>query len=61
MSMMPQRVGFRSDRASDAERRFFVYDTALPGNSNAGHEGERYGTALAPGDKDALVEYLKRF
>jgi mono/diheme cytochrome c family protein len=56
-----QRVGFRSDRASGSERRFFLYDTALPGNSNAGHEGARYGTALAPSDKDALVEYLKRF
>jgi mono/diheme cytochrome c family protein len=56
-----QRVGFRSDRAGDAGRRFFVYDTALPGNSNVGHEGARYGTALAPSDKDALVEYLKRF
>lgn len=56
-----QRVGFRSDRSADGERRFFAYDTALPGNSNAGHEGARYGTALASGDKDALIEYLKRF
>jgi hypothetical protein len=31
------------------------------GNSNAGHEGEAYGTMLSPAEKDALVEYLKTF
>ena len=36
--------------------RFFVYDTAIPGNGNAGH---RYGTSLEPDEKDALLEFLK--
>ncbi len=27
-----------------------------PGNGNAGHE---YGVALSPGEKQALVEFLK--
>jgi cytochrome c553 len=31
------------------------------GNSNRGHDGPSYGTALPPGDKDAIVEYLKTF
>lgn len=31
------------------------------GNSNAGHEGEVYGTMLSATEKDALVEYLKTF
>lgn len=39
----------------------FLFDTTLPGNGNAGHEGQAYGTALPPADKDALVEYLKTF
>lgn len=33
-----------------------LFDTALYGNSNAGHE---YGTALTDGNKSALIEYLK--
>ena len=57
----PTRVGFRSDSAADHGRVFFRYDTTLPGNSNVGHEGERYGTQLSSSDKDALVEYLKTF
>ena len=31
------------------------------GNSNAGHEGPAYGTALTAAEKDAVVEYLKTF
>ena len=34
----------------------FTYDTALPGNSNAGHP---FGTDLAPEAKEQLLEYLK--
>jgi hypothetical protein len=55
------RVGFRSDVAGEEGRVFFRFDTAAPGNSNIGHEGERYGTQLPTADKDALVEYLKTF
>ncbi len=55
------RGGFVSSVAAASGRRFFLYDTHLPGNSNAGHEGAAYGTELAPADKDALVEYLKTF
>ncbi|MDQ3803770.1 MAG: cytochrome c [Acidobacteriota bacterium] len=51
-----QNVGFVSDVAEEGGRRYFLYDTSLPGNWNAGH---LYGTDLPPEDKDALVEYLK--
>jgi mono/diheme cytochrome c family protein len=49
------RVGFVStgEVAAAAGR---LFDTALPGNANAGH---RYGTDLPEIDKRALVEYLK--
>jgi hypothetical protein len=49
-------VGFVSDVAEEGGRRFFLYDTALPGNWNTGH---LWGTDLPAEDKDALVEYLK--
>lgn len=55
------RMGFVSDLPEQNGRKFFAYDTSLPGNSNAGHEGRRYGTELSAADKDALVEYLKTF
>ena len=57
----PVRVGFVSDKASDRGRIYFEYDTQVPGNSNAGHEGRAYGTELAADEKDALVEFLKTF
>jgi cytochrome c2 len=56
-----EQLGFRSSVAAEGGRRFFRYDTALAGNSNAGHEGARYGTELAASEKDALVEFLKTF
>lgn len=55
------KLGFVSDLPEQSGRRFFAYDTSLPGNSNSGHEGERYGTELPAAQKDALVEYLKTF
>jgi len=39
----------------------FRFDTGIPGNGNAGHEGPAYGTTLAVADKWALLEYLKTF
>ncbi len=48
-----QRGGFESDPAAAGS---FRYDTALPGN---GRDGHLYGVDLTPGEKDALVEYLK--
>lgn len=56
-----KNVGFVSDVAAQGGRKFFRYDTSLPGNANTGHEGRPYGTELAAEDKDALVEYLKTF
>ena len=56
-----KKVGFVSDVATEKGRKFFLYDTAEPGNSNKGHEGKRYGTDLTALEKDALVEYLKTF
>ena len=49
------KVGFVSDGA-DAQREGTRYDTARPGNSNAGHT---YGTTLPAESKRALLEYLK--
>lgn len=54
----PIYVGY----VSDATENDFVFDTTLPGNSNAGHE---YGTgaygqpALSENERWALIEYLK--
>jgi RoxA-like, cytochrome c-like len=49
----PELVGFESDSPFEGA---FRYDTALPGNSNAGHE---FGTDLSDTDRRALIEYLK--
>jgi hypothetical protein len=54
----PVRVGFVADVPSENGRRFFRYDTSIPGNGNAGHV---YGTTLADDDKRAIVEYMKTF
>jgi hypothetical protein len=54
----PQRVGFISTVASEPGKAFFRYDTSVPGNGNGGH---LYGVNLADADKDAIVEYLKKF
>ena len=50
-----------ADVGEEKDRRYFQYNTAEPGNSNKGHEGQRYGTELSAAQKDALVEYLKTF
>ena len=57
----PLKVGFVSDVPAQGDKRFFLFDTRVPGNSNRGHEGVAYGTALSPADKTALLEYLKTF
>ncbi len=57
----PRHVGFVSDVSEEQGRRYFRYDTSLPGNGNAGHEGPAYGTDLAPDAKAALLEFLKTF
>jgi cytochrome c553 len=56
-----KKVGFVGTMAELNGRKFFLYDTRTPGNSNEGHDGERYGTTLPDADKDAVVEYLKTF
>ncbi len=53
-----RKLGFRSDVAEEKGRKYFRYDTSLPGNGNGGHD---YGTKLAEADKRAIVEYMKRF
>ena len=50
------RVGFRYDVAEEEGRRFFLYDTRQPGNSNRGHD---FGASLPKDEKAALLEYLK--
>ncbi|WP_437962039.1 hypothetical protein WME76_21875 [Sorangium sp. So ce119] len=57
-----QNVGWLSTEPMEGERALFLYRTVdanedpIPGNSNAGHT---YGTGLPPGDREALVDYLK--
>jgi mono/diheme cytochrome c family protein len=53
-------VGYVSAAPKDGEA-FFLVDTRVPGNSNAGHEGPAYGTGLSATEKDAIVEYMKTF
>ena len=53
-----ENVGFVSNVPEEGGRRFFRYDTAIPGNGNGGHV---YGTSLSAGDKRAIVEYMKSF
>jgi hypothetical protein len=52
----PVKIGFVSNRQKERGRTYFEYDTALLGNSNAGHE---YGVDLHSDQKDQLLEYLK--
>lgn len=56
-----KNVGFVSTVAEEDGKRFFVFDTAVPGNGNQGHEGQAYGTELSDEEKDAIVEFLKTF
>lgn len=54
----PKHVGY----VLDAKENDFLFDTSIPGNSNAGHEyGTGYygETALSEEQRWALVEYLK--
>lgn len=48
----PKHVGYRTGPSAGS----FKYDTALPGQSNRGHE---YGAKLSDDDRWALVEFLK--
>jgi hypothetical protein len=52
-----KRVGFVSNVAEEKGRRYFFFDTSLPGNGNGGH---LYGIDLAAADKDAVVEFMKK-
>ena len=56
-----KNLGFVSDVAEERGKRFFLYNTDEPGNSNQGHEGKRFGTDLSAAEKNALLEYLKTF
>ena len=58
----PVNVGFVANKVMDAQgRKYFKYDTSIPGNHNFGHEGKAYGTSLSFEDKNALIEFLKTF
>ena len=52
---------FVSNQPVSQGKPLFAYDTRIPGNGNAGHEGAAYGTTLSDADKWALLEYLKTF
>jgi mono/diheme cytochrome c family protein len=55
------RVGFVSDIPKEGNDAYFAFDTSVESNSNAGHDGEEFGTALPDESKDAIVEYMKTF
>jgi hypothetical protein len=57
----PKNVGFVSTVAEQDNRKFFLFDTQVPGNGNGGHTGPAFGTDLPARDKWALIEYLKTF
>ena len=57
----PKHLGFVADRPASQGTPLFAFDTRMPGNGNAGHEGAAYGTTLPDADKWALLEYLKTF
>jgi hypothetical protein len=57
----PKDVGFVSTVAEQDSRKFFLFNTQVPGNGNGGHTGPGYGTDLPDRDKWALIEYLKTF
>ncbi len=54
----PEKLGYRSDAAPGVANAW-QFDTTMPGNSNIGHAGERFGTTLPEEQKAALLEYLK--
>jgi hypothetical protein len=52
----PKKVGYETAQSADNS---FLFDTSLPGNSNAGHD---YGNdSLTDADRSALVAYMKTF
>ncbi len=53
-----ERLGFTSNVVAEKGRKYFLFDTKLPGNGNQGH---LWGTQLSPEEKDAIVEYMKTF
>ncbi len=50
-----EKIGFRSDD------RMSPFDTTIQGNSNSGHEGDRYGTNMSAEQRKDLLEYLKTY
>jgi hypothetical protein len=49
-------VGFKTDQVPGAS----LFETDKPGNSNAGHDGDAYGTTKMTDDERwQLLEYLK--
>lgn len=52
----PANGGFVSQPGTQAAQEGTLYDTALPGNANAGH---LYGTDLSEQDKQHLLAFLK--
>ncbi|MFG1477121.1 di-heme-cytochrome C peroxidase [Xanthobacter sp. V4C-4] len=58
-----QKLGYvsQADKIPEKERAgLFLFDTTLPGNSNAGHVFPDPAVArLSPSDRTAIIEYLK--
>ncbi len=54
-------LGFVHSEPFERGRKLFLIDTAIRGNGNGGHDGQKYGTELGDVEKNALIEYLKTF
>jgi hypothetical protein len=50
----PEKVGYQSSGPDG-----WIFNTTMPGNSNIGHSGERFGSVLPEQRKSELLEYLK--
>jgi hypothetical protein len=55
----PVKIGYQNDLAATGVN-VWVFDTSQPGNSNIGHSGDAFGTAIPEDQKSALLEYLKK-
>jgi cytochrome c5 len=54
----PEKIGYQSDLPARGANTW-IFNTTMPGNSNIGHSGEKFGSALPEEQKAELLEYLK--
>jgi mono/diheme cytochrome c family protein len=55
----PEKLGYTTPAKDQQPPGRVWFDTTLPGNSNKGHSGAKFGTTLSDADRKDLLEYLK--